>query len=67
VRGTLDWILLILWFAATMKALPTLFHVGDRRLRGARLLSRSWLRGDTLVVASMDHLVGALRGRRRDP
>jgi len=67
VRGTLDWILLILWFAAAMKALPTLFHVGDRRLREARLLSRSWLRGDTLVVASMDHLVGALRGRRRDP
>jgi LmbE family N-acetylglucosaminyl deacetylase len=66
VRGTLDWILLILWFAAGLRALPTLFHVGDRRLRVARLLSRLWLRGDNLVVASMDPLVGALRGRR-DP
>jgi LmbE family N-acetylglucosaminyl deacetylase len=66
LTGTLDWILLILWFAAAMKTLPTLFHVGDRRLREARLLSRLWLRGDTLVVGSMDRLVSALRGRR-DP
>jgi LmbE family N-acetylglucosaminyl deacetylase len=64
VKGTLAWLFLTLRFAAATKRVPTLFHAGDRRLREARLLSILWLRSDTLVVASMDLLVNALRARR---
>lgn len=63
-RGALAWILLSLRFAAATKSVPTLFHVGDRRLREARLLSRLWPASDTLVVASMNWVVRALRARR---
>jgi hypothetical protein len=61
--GAMAWILVSLRFSAAMKALPTLFHAGERRLRQARALSRLWLRSDTLIVASMDPLVSALRVR----
>jgi hypothetical protein len=46
-----------------MKALPTVFFAGDRRLRAARLLSGLWLASDTLVVASMDSLTNTLRAQ----
>jgi LmbE family N-acetylglucosaminyl deacetylase len=59
--GTKAWILLALRLSMQMKALPTLFHSGQRRLRQARLLAKSWLRSDTLIVASMDPLVSVLR------
>jgi LmbE family N-acetylglucosaminyl deacetylase len=59
--GAKAWILLALRLSMQMKALPTLFHSGQRRLRQARLLAKSWLRSDTLIVASMDPLVSALR------
>jgi LmbE family N-acetylglucosaminyl deacetylase len=58
--GTLSWILLSLRFALAIKASPTVFFTGDRRLRAARWLSRLWLASDTVVVASMDSLVNAL-------
>jgi hypothetical protein len=61
VKGPLSWILLSLRFSLAMKASPTVFFTGDRRLRVARWLSRSWLASDTVVVASMDSLVNALR------
>jgi LmbE family N-acetylglucosaminyl deacetylase len=59
--GTLSWILLSLRFALAMKASPTMFYTGDRRLRAARWLSRLWLASDTVAVASMDSLVNPLR------
>jgi LmbE family N-acetylglucosaminyl deacetylase len=59
--GSLAWVLLGLRIAAAMKALPTLFHVGERRLGQARLLSRMWPGSDTLVVESMNPVVSALR------
>ena len=59
--GAKAWILLTLRLAMQLKALPTLFHSGQRRLRQAHLLAKSWLLSDTLIVASMDPLVSALR------
>jgi LmbE family N-acetylglucosaminyl deacetylase len=64
MKGALSWILLSLRFALAMKASPTVFFTGDRRVRVARLLSRLWFSSDTLVVASMDSLMNALRARR---
>ena len=64
MKGTLSWISLSLRFALAMKASPTLFFTGDRRARVARLLSGLWFASDTLVVASMDSLMNALRARR---
>jgi hypothetical protein len=62
--GALAWFLLSLRLSALLTSLPTLFHVGHRRQRQARLLSRLWPRTDTLIVASMDPLLHALRARR---
>ena len=59
--GIKAWILLTLRLSMHMKALPTLFHSGQRRLRQARVLAKSWLRSDSLIVASMDPLVRVLR------
>jgi LmbE family N-acetylglucosaminyl deacetylase len=60
-EGTLSWVSLGLKLCAAMKPLPTLFYVGDQRISAARLLSKLWPGSDTLIVASMDRLVGALR------
>ena len=60
VRGPLSWMWLSLRLAL-VKASPTVFCTGDRRLRAARWLSRLWLASDTVVVASMDSLVNRLR------
>jgi len=60
-EGALPWISLSLSLCAAMKPLPTLFYVGEERLSEARLLSKLWLGSDTLIVASMDRLVSALR------
>ncbi len=65
IRGMLGWILLSLRFAFSMKPSPTVFFVGDRRLREARFLSKLWAASDPLVIASMDSLVNALRMQRR--
>jgi LmbE family N-acetylglucosaminyl deacetylase len=64
MNGTQSWILLSLRFALAMKASPTVFFAGDRRVRAARLLSGLWFASDTLVVASMDSLMNSLRARR---
>jgi LmbE family N-acetylglucosaminyl deacetylase len=45
---------------AANKPMPTLFHTGERRLRSAALLSKTWALSDTLVVASMNPVVRAL-------
>jgi LmbE family N-acetylglucosaminyl deacetylase len=63
-EGTLPWVSLSLKICV-MKPLPTLFYVGDRRVSAARLLSRLWRGSDTLIVASLDRLVGALRKQPR--
>jgi LmbE family N-acetylglucosaminyl deacetylase len=62
--GMLGWVFLGLRFAAAMKPLPTLFYVGERRLREARVLSKLWLGSDTLVVASMDWVTSVLHAQR---
>lgn len=62
--GAWAWISLSFRISAAMKPLPTLFLAGDRRLRPARLLSRLWPGSDTVVAASMDQLVSALRVQR---
>ncbi len=64
MTGLLAWISLSLRFTLTKRASPTVFIVGRRRLREARMLSGLWLASDTLVLASMDSLLGALAARR---
>ena len=59
--GPLAWILLTIRFSVLMTSSPILFHSGQRRLPQARFLSRLWPRCDTLIVASMDPFVSALR------
>ena len=63
MKDTRSWMSLSLRFALAMKASPTVFFAGDRRVRAARLLSGLWFATDTLVVASMDSLMNALRAR----
>ena len=60
-NGTLPWVLYCLGIAFSMKARPTLFHAGERRLWQARLLSRFWLGSDTLVIGSMNEMLSALQ------
>jgi LmbE family N-acetylglucosaminyl deacetylase len=57
--GKLAWCILSLRLAAA-KPMPTLFHVGEARLRAAKWLSKLWVRSDSLVVASMNQVVPAL-------
>jgi LmbE family N-acetylglucosaminyl deacetylase len=59
-EGALPWVSLSLKLCAAMKPLPTLFCVSEERVSEARLLSKLWLGSDTLIVASMDRLKGAL-------
>jgi LmbE family N-acetylglucosaminyl deacetylase len=59
-QGVLPWVSLSLRLCAAMKPLPTLFYVSEERVSEARLLSKLWLGSDTLIVASMDRLMGAL-------
>jgi LmbE family N-acetylglucosaminyl deacetylase len=59
--GAFSWIIQSLGIALTMKACPTLFHVGERRQWQARFLSKLWPGSDTLIVESMNQLVSALR------
>lgn len=57
--GAAAWAALAVRLAAARPA-PTLFHVGDLRLREARWLSRLWPLSDTLVVASMNRVMRAM-------
>lgn len=57
--GAVLWGLLSLRLAAA-RPMPTLFHVGERRLREAEWLSKLWVQSDSLVVASMNPVVRAL-------
>jgi LmbE family N-acetylglucosaminyl deacetylase len=59
-QGALPWISLSLRICAAMTPRPTLFYVSEERMSEARLLSKLWLGSDTLVVASMDRLMGSL-------
>jgi hypothetical protein len=43
------------------RPLPTLFLSGEKRLREARWLAALWPGSDTVVAASMNHLVLAIR------
>jgi LmbE family N-acetylglucosaminyl deacetylase len=61
IRGPRSWLSLSLRFSLALKAPPTVFFTGDRRLGAARRLSKLWLASDTVVVASMDSLVNPLR------
>jgi LmbE family N-acetylglucosaminyl deacetylase len=54
--GMLAWLLLSVRFVFSPRGGPVLVHVSDRRLRLARLLARSWLRSDTMIVTSIDSL-----------
>lgn len=55
-EGTRAWALLALKLVVA-KPVPTLFHVGDKRLQAARGLSRLWPLSDTVVVSSMNRLM----------
>jgi hypothetical protein len=57
--GARAWGMKCLQLAAN-KPMPTLFHAGERRLRSAVLLSKTWALSDTLVVASMNPVMRAL-------
>jgi len=59
--GIAAWLILSLRLAFSFTAAPTLFHAGDRRLRQAKLLSLLWPRSDTIIVSSMDAVVGLLQ------
>ncbi len=59
-EGALPWLYLSLRLCAAMRRLPTLFYVSEERMSEARLVSKLWLGSDTLIVASMDRLMGAL-------
>jgi LmbE family N-acetylglucosaminyl deacetylase len=61
--GAAAWIAVALRISLAMRPLPTLFYVSSEQLRQARLISKLWLGSDTLVVASMDELVSALRAQ----
>lgn len=57
--GPLAWGFLALRLAVARSA-PTLFHVGERRLREAGWASRLWIWSDTLLVTSMNEVIRAL-------
>jgi LmbE family N-acetylglucosaminyl deacetylase len=58
--GTRSWLRLALRLALG-RPLPTLFLSGEKRLREARWLAALWPGSDTVVAASMNHLVLAIR------
>lgn len=63
-NGTLTWVIHCLGIAFSMKARPTLFYAGERRLWQARLLSLLWPGSDTLLVGSMNQMNNALQANR---
>jgi LmbE family N-acetylglucosaminyl deacetylase len=58
--GAAAWLLASLRLCVSRPA-PTLVHASAERVRRARQLSSLWPGSDTVVLASMDHLSGALR------
>lgn len=53
--------LLRLSLSSAIRPLPTLFHVSERRVPQAYLLSSAWIGTDSLILTAMDGLVNALR------